>query len=179
MRKAALVTAGIVRAWRVVLVGALFAAPAVLADTPGPAALKDCALHLTVGGVPADLGQFRGKVLYVDFWASWCVPCLLSFPFMNDLQSTDGPRGLQIIAVNMDQKPADAEGFLVAHPTGFAVAAGPNGPCAKALGVAAMPTSFLIDRDGNIHSRHAGFRADDTASLRAEIDTLLSAKAAQ
>jgi thiol-disulfide isomerase/thioredoxin len=154
----------------------LFAMPAVAQPPP---ALKDCDLHLTIKGAPAGADQFRGKVLYVDFWASWCVPCLLSFPFMNDLQTADGPRGLQVVAVNMDEKPVDMEGFLAKHPASFAVAAGPNGACAKALGVATMPTSFLIGRDGQVRSRHAGFRADDATALRAEVETLLSEKTAQ
>ncbi len=140
--------------------------------------LPTCTLNLGAGQ-PTGFEQFRGKVLYVDFWASWCVPCLLSFPFMNDLQAAYGSRGLQVVAVNMDQRPADAEGFLAKHQAGFAVAAGPNGPCAKVLGVTAMPSSFLIDRTGNIHSRHAGFRADDAAQLRAEVEALLAEKTAQ
>jgi thiol-disulfide isomerase/thioredoxin len=156
-----------------VLSAALGTASPALSDP-----LPTCTLNLGAGQ-PTGFEQYRGKVLYVDFWASWCVPCLLSFPFMNDLQAAYGPRGLQVVAVNMDQKPADAEGFLAKHPAGFAVAAGPNGPCAKALGVAAMPSSFLVDRNGNIHSRHAGFRADDVAALRAEVEALLSEKAAQ
>jgi thiol-disulfide isomerase/thioredoxin len=164
---------------RIALLGALFATPAAMASTTAPDAFKDCALHLTVGGIPADLGQFRGKVLYVDFWASWCVPCLLSFPFMNDLQSAYGPRGLQVVAVNMDDKPGDMDKFLDKHPASFAVGAGPNGPCAKALGVATMPTSFLIGRDGAVHSSHAGFRTDDAAPLRTEVEGLLSENAAQ
>ena len=156
-----------------ILLAALGAASPALSDP-----LPTCALNLGAGQ-PTGFEQLRGKVLYVDFWASWCVPCLLSFPFMNDLQVAYGSRGLQVIAVNMDQKPADAEGFLAKHPARFTVAAGPNGPCAKALGVAAMPSSFLVDRNGNIHSRHAGFRADDAAQLRAEVEALLSEKAAQ
>ncbi len=177
MGMSALVNAWIATLRRVALAALLFAAPTAMADNAD--ALKDCGLHLTVGGAPADLAQFRGKVLYVDFWASWCVPCLLSFPFMNDLQSADSPRGLQVIAVNMDEKPADMDKFLAKHPAGFAVAAGPNGPCAQALKVGTMPTSILIDRNGGIHSRHPGFRADDAAPLRAEVEALLSDRSGQ
>lgn len=142
------------------------------ADRP----LPNCALNLGATQ-PVGFDQFRGKVLYVDFWASWCVPCLLSFPFMADLQKTYGERGLKVIAVNMDSKPADAETFLAKHPAGFAVAAGPNADCAKAFGVAAMPTSFLVDANGMIHSVHPGFRPGDVEPLRAEIEALLSGKA--
>ncbi|HEX4506455.1 MAG TPA: TlpA disulfide reductase family protein [Alphaproteobacteria bacterium] len=145
------------------------ASPAVADDRP----LPDCAVKLDAGG---GFEQFRGKVLYVDFWASWCGPCLLSFPFMNDLQSAYGPRGLQVVAVDMDEKPADAAAFLAKHPVGFAVAAGPNAPCATAFGVATMPTSFLVDRNGRIRSAHAGFKPGDVDGLRAEVESLLAEK---
>jgi thiol-disulfide isomerase/thioredoxin len=152
------------------LIAALPLSAACAADRPLPA----CALKLGAMTPAAGFEQYRGKVLYVDFWASWCVPCLLSFPFMTELQTADGARGLQVVAVNMDAKPADAEAFLAKHPAGFTVAAGPNADCAKALGVAAMPTSFLVGRNGMIHSVHAGFRPGDVDTLRAEIDALLA-----
>jgi len=147
----------------------LCASPAFADDRP----LPDCPVKLDAGG---GFAQFKGKVLYIDFWASWCGPCLLSFPFMNDLQSAYGSRGLQVVAVNMDEKPADAAAFLVKHPAGFAVASGPNAPCAKAFGVATMPTSFLVDRIGHIHSTHAGFRPGDVDGLRTEVESLLAGK---
>jgi thiol-disulfide isomerase/thioredoxin len=135
--------------------------------------LPDCTVKL---GAENGFDQFKGKVLYIDFWASWCGPCLLSFPFMNDLQNAYGPRGLQVIAVNMDERPADAAAFLAKHSAGFAVASGPNGPCAKAFGVATMPTSFLVDRNGRIRSMHAGFRPGDVDGLRASVESLLAEK---
>lgn len=152
----------------------LLGLPVEAADKPVPT----CALNLG-SALASGFEQFRGKVLYVDFWASWCVPCLLSFPFMTELQKTDGDRGLQVVAVDMDSKAADADAFLARHPAGFAVAAVPNADCAKAFGVAAMPTSFLVDRKGMIHSVHPGFRPDDAAPLRAEIEALLAEKVAQ
>jgi len=151
------------------LVLAAWPSSALADDRP----LPDCAVKV---GNENGFDQFKGKVLYIDFWASWCGPCLLSFPFMNDLQNAYGPRGLQVVAVNMDEKPADATAFLAKHPAGFAVASGPNAPCAKAFGVATMPTSFLVDRNGRIHSTHAGFRPDDVDGLRAEVESLLAEK---
>jgi thiol-disulfide isomerase/thioredoxin len=145
------------------------ASPAFADDRP----LPDCPVKLDAG---SGLEQFKGKVLYIDFWASWCGPCLLSFPFMNDLQNAYGPRGLQVVAVDMDERPADAASFLAKHPAGFAVASGPNAPCAKAFGVATMPTSFLVDRNGRIRGTHAGFRPGDVDGLRAEVESLLSKK---
>ena len=68
---------------------------------------------------PLDLAAFRGQVVYLDFWASWCAPCLESFPFLNHLQQTLGPQGLTIVAVNLDRTRADAERFLQSHPHSF------------------------------------------------------------
>jgi thiol-disulfide isomerase/thioredoxin len=159
-----------------VLQGILFAAIAALlpvpmalaADTPPP-----CALTLSTGQA-VSFDQFRGQVLYVDFWASWCGPCLLSFPFMNDLQHSYAGKGLHVLAINMDEKPADATRFLDQHPATFDVASGPNGKCAKDLGVATMPTSFLIGRDGTVRVVHKGFRPGDVDELKSKLDELIA-----
>ena len=143
------------------------AAPAFADDRP----LPDCGVKLGAGG---GFEQFKGKVLYVDFWASWCGPCLLSFPFMNDLQHSYAGKGLHVLAINMDEKPADAARFLGQHPATFDVASGPNGKCAKDLGVATMPTSFLVDRKGAIRLVHKGFRPDDVDELKSKLDALIA-----
>jgi len=166
------------------VVSAAIAAPFVVAmvlaggevraeDQP---AAPPCALTLSTGQ-PAGFDAFRGQVLYVDFWASWCAPCLLSFPFMDELQHSYGPQGLHVLAINMDEKPADARRFLDQHPAAFDVANGPNGQCAKDFGVATMPTSFLIDRNGAIRAVHKGFRPGDIPELKAKLEELIAAKA--
>jgi len=147
------------------------------AGAEGQFAVPPCALTLSTGQ-PVGFDAFRGQVLYVDFWASWCAPCLLSFPFMNDLQREYGPQGLHVLAINMDEKPADAGRFLDRHPASFDVANGPNGKCAKDFGVAAMPTSFLVDRDGAVRAVHKGFRPADIPDLKAKLEELIATKAA-
>lgn len=142
-----------------------------------PAAPPPCALTLSGTGQPVGFDQFRGQVLYVDFWASWCVPCLLSFPFMNELQHSYGGKGLHVLAINMDEKPADARRFLDQHPATFDVTNGPNGQCAKDFGVAAMPTSFLIDRSGTVRFVHKGFRTGDIDELKAKLEGLIAESA--
>ena len=154
----------------VALLAAVTYAPKVWAN--GTAA-PDCAWTLQNGKQISSVNQLRGKVVYVDFWASWCAPCALSFPFMNDLQSADASKGLQIVAVNMDEKPADAQRFLAAHPARFDVAVGANAACAKAFGVTDMPSSFVINRNGVIRLTHRGFRRDDPDVLRPQVETLL------
>ena len=99
-----------------------------------------------------------GKVVLVDFWASWCGPCLRSFPWMNELQQRHAGEGLVIVAVNLDQDRALADAFLKKLPARFRVEYDPAGQVATRFGVQAMPTSFLIDRRGQVRARHAGFR---------------------
>ena len=102
--------------------GAAFVIPSSSIAATVPRAVPDCAVSLPQG--QANLRQFAGKVVYVDFWASWCVSCLASFPFMDQLQRELGPQGLQIVAVNMDENAADARRFLASHKPSFPIALG-------------------------------------------------------
>jgi cytochrome c biogenesis protein CcmG, thiol:disulfide interchange protein DsbE len=118
---------------------------------------------------PIDLAAFRGQVVYLDFWASWCAPCLESFPFLNHLQQTLGPQGLTIIAVNLDRSRADADRFLQAHPAQFRVIFDPDGVLPQRFSVHGMPSSFLIDRTGIVQLRHEGFRRADRDLLEQQV----------
>lgn len=104
------------------------------------------------------LGAYAGKVVLLDFWASWCSPCLQSFPWMNELQRKHGAEGLVVLAVNLDQDRKLAESFLGKTPARFRVEYDASGDIARQFEVQAMPTSFLIDRRGNVRVRHAGFK---------------------
>ncbi len=134
--------------------------------------IPDCALTGDAAGYR--LKQFQGKVLYVDFWASWCDHCAKSFPFMNNLDREFKDQGLQIIGVNVDENPADAQDFLAKFPADFIVAADTQGQCATSFGVKAMPSSYLIDRKGRIHHIHLGFRTEDAEELKALVAQLLA-----
>lgn len=138
----------------------------------------NCPLRLTGDAQQSNIGQFSGKVLYVDFWASWCAPCLKSFPFMNDLQGAFRDQGLQVLAINMDEKPDDAAKFLTEHPANFSVAVTDNASCAKDFNVQVMPSSYLVDRNGIIRHVHLGFRPGDTPKLREMVELLLAEKPA-
>ena len=120
------------------------------------------------------LAAHKGKAIYVDFWASWCGPCKQSFPWMNAMQDKYAAKGLQVIAVNVDAKRADAERFLVKTPANFQIAYDPKGDSAKSYAVKAMPTSLLIDRGGRVTYVHAGFRDEDRADLEAKINDVLN-----
>jgi len=118
--------------------------------------------------------QLRGKVVYVDFWASWCGPCKKSFPFMNAIDSEFRARGLQILAINVDEQPATAQEFLSRYPANFALGADNTGQCPRAFGVKAMPSSYLVDREGVIRYVHLGFRPGHAEQLRQAIEQLLA-----
>jgi thiol-disulfide isomerase/thioredoxin len=119
------------------------------------------------------LKSLNGKVVLVDFWASWCGPCLQSFPWMNELQQKHAGEGLVIVAVNVDQEPALAEAFLKKVPAKFRIEYDQAGTIARQFDVQAMPTSFLIDRSGRVRVRHAGFREKQRTEREHEIEQLL------
>jgi len=139
-----------------------------LQDIAASGGLARCA---TDGGAQAQSAcsvLWRGQWVYLDFWASWCAPCRLSFPWMNQLQREWGPKGLQIVAINLDSQRVKALQFLQRHPAQFMVLWDAAGHSAKAYDVQAMPMSYLIDPQGHIVSAHRGFTE---ASARAtELD---------
>ncbi len=166
---------------RVLQFGALAAAGIalrpLLADAlPSGEAAPELALHTDTGTV--SLAELRGRVVWLDFWASWCGPCRQSFPWMEAMQQRHGAKGLQVIAVNLDAKPDAARRFLAEHRTSFTVAFDPAGDSARRYAVRAMPTSVLIGADGRIRTVHAGFRDEDRAPLEAALREALAARAA-
>lgn len=134
----------------------------------------NCALNAVREGQRIDLQQFRGKVLYVDFWASWCGPCAQSFPFMNDLNHDLRGRGLQVVGINLDEEPGEAKDFLARRPAHFDVAVDGDKSCAHHFGVKAMPSSYLVDRNGVVRHVHLGFRPGEAAKLRTVVEQLLA-----
>jgi cytochrome c biogenesis protein CcmG, thiol:disulfide interchange protein DsbE len=120
-----------------------------------------------------ELAQYHGRVVWLDFWASWCGPCQQSFPWMQHIQQRYADRGLIVVAVNLDHDRRDAERFLRTFSHDFPVRFDPEGALPTRLNVRAMPTSFLIDARGDVHATHAGFKPADEASYEAEIERLL------
>jgi peroxiredoxin len=115
------------------------------------------------------LRDLRGKLVYLDFWASWCAPCRLSFPWMNDMQARHGARGLQVVGINVDTQRADADRFLARVPARFTIAFDPAGDSPRAYAVKQMPSSFLIGADGRVLYTHAGWHRDDAEALEQRI----------
>jgi thiol-disulfide isomerase/thioredoxin len=130
-------------------------------------------LELDTQNGTVNLNQFKGRVVYLDFWASWCKPCVQSFPWMQTLQATYQSQGLEIIAINLDKDRALADAFLEKVTVDFTVAFDPKGDTAKIYQLRGMPTSFLIGRDGKIYATHIGFRETDKLKLKQAVLQLL------
>jgi cytochrome c biogenesis protein CcmG/thiol:disulfide interchange protein DsbE len=135
------------------------------------------AFDLPGGDGPVKSSAYRGKAIYLDFWASWCGPCRRSFPWMNEMQEKYGKQGLQVIAVNVDRKNEDAQRFLARVPARFVLAYDPAGETPRRYGVKAMPSSALIAPDGKIVFMHSGFDDDEKADLESRIRQMLEGRA--
>jgi len=122
------------------------------------------------------LSDYKNKVVYVDFWASWCKPCQKSFSFMNDMETRYGKKGFKIIAINLDSDRAAAKSFLKKHPAKFTVAYDPEGKTPGLYKLKVMPTSYLVDRKGNLVNVHKGFKKNQTAKLEKLIVQTLNKK---
>lgn len=153
---------------------AFFYAHAIAAEIGNP--IPACMVSPLEEVKPESIQKNKGQVVYVDFWASWCVPCAHSFPFLNELHREFKDKGLQIVGINMDENVDDAKAFLAKTPAQFNIVADTNAQCAKDFDVKAMPSSYLIDRKGVVHHVHQGFRSEDIKELRALVENLLAAK---
>ena len=124
---------------------------------------------------PVSLAALKGRVVYLDFWASWCPPCRQSFPWMDEQILRHGAAGLVVVAVNLDRQRAAAEQFLRAVPSRANIAFDPAGDTPRRFGARAMPSSFVIGRDGRVRLQHDGFRDEDRAPLEAALGQALRA----
>jgi len=120
-----------------------------------------------------ELNKYRGQIVYVDFWASWCQPCRKSFTWMNKMQNLYGKEGFKVIAINLDESRSKANKFLQQIPANFDVAFDPQGNTAEAYRVKAMPSSYLIDKNGKLVYANIGFRGNDEDTLEVKIRNLI------
>ena len=121
------------------------------------------------------LSQFAGaKVIYLDFWASWCVPCRHSFPWLNAMQHKYGKYGLVIVGINVDPDPADAHKFLRKYPADFPLVMDPKGELAEKWKLQGMPSAVILDPQGHELHRHIGFRSDHAGDYEQIVRKLLA-----
>ena len=152
----------------VALVLPLGLARAVTVGAPAPAfALPDR------DATTVSLAALRGHVVYVDFWASWCGPCRKSFPWMNAMQQKYGAQGFRVVAINVDKRRADADRFLAQVPAQFTTVFDGSGATPTTYDVKAMPSSVLIDANGNVTLVEEGFRDERRDELEARIRAML------
>lgn len=117
--------------------------------------------------------SLEGKTVYVDFWASWCAPCLTSLPLYNDMYHKYKDQGLEIVAINVDNPIEDGLDFLLDTPLDFLIPADPDGEAAELFEVIGMPTSYLIEPDGTVKLVHMGFRSGDIDMIEEAIEESL------
>jgi thiol-disulfide isomerase/thioredoxin len=131
----------------------------------------------SVGLAGGALPDTSGKVLLVDFWASWCAPCKASFPVYSRLQSAYASRGLAIVAVGVDDSPAAYAAFVAKLKPSFVTVHDAEHKLVSVVQIPTMPTNYLVDRTGKVRFMHSGFHGDQTErELRKEIDELLDEK---
>lgn len=154
-----------------IVLGLVLATGSLKADLKVGDAFPDLATFKLEGKIPDGL---KGKVVMIDFWASWCEPCKESFPVMAELRRRFSDKGLVIVAVNEDEKRADMEAFLKKNAADFAIVRDGTQKLVEKAGIATMPSSFLIDRDGKVRFMHAGYRGAETRKkYEEEIEQLL------
>jgi peroxiredoxin len=159
---------------RVLLAAALLAAAGTGGATEPGERAPDFRLPSFATGASVGSAQFRGKVVLVDFWASWCSPCRESLPLYNALKKNFPAADFALLAVGLDEDVDDARKFLRAHPIDYPALEDPQGEVAAAFGLKGMPSSYLIDRDGIVRFRHIGFAPHEIATLQREIAGLIA-----
>lgn len=129
-----------------------------------------------ISGRAVSLSSFKGKVVFIDFWASWCPPCKVEFPELIKLMERYNGADAALLAVNVDQKRSHADDFLKkfsAIPANFLVLFDGDSQVIKTYNASAMPTSFILDKNGVIRHIHFGYRETDRKKWIEEIDALL------
>lgn len=121
-----------------------------------------------------DLNTYKGKVVLIDFWATWCPPCKKSMPFLNSFRNEKQKDGFEIIAINVDENTEEAKQFLTNNPVDYPIAFDSKGSCPSVFDVKAMPSSYLVDKSGKIRLVHLGFRDGDETIIRQHVTQLLA-----
>lgn len=153
-------------------------AAALLLANCAQAALKpgDLAPDFKSFKLEGAMPELAGKVVLVDFWASWCAPCRKSFPVMKELHEKFAPRGLIVLAISVDEEKSEMDSFLKKNPAPFAIVRDPAGQAPRAFQAEKMPTSFIVGADGKIVAVHSGFGGSKTrAEYLEQIESALKA----
>ena len=128
----------------------------------------------TLDGKSVKLDALKGRVVVVDFWSSWCAPCKATFPALNALAAELAEQGVDVLAVSEDERRKDLDGFVAGIDLRLRVLIDPHGDAAGGFRVGALPSLFVVDREGVIRFSHPNYAADVVDAVRAEIATLTS-----
>ena len=121
-----------------------------------------------------DLAQYKGKVVLIDFWATWCPPCKKAMPFLNNLHREYSKAGLTVLGINVDEESTQATEYLKTAPVDYAMSFDPQGECPRVFEVKAMPSSYFVDKQGKLRAVHLGFRDTDQEQIRKQVASLLA-----
>ena len=152
----------------------------LLAGPSLPSAAKDVLKDLPrvslpmISGETVHVSDYKGKVVLLDFFASWCIPCRKSFPELELLHRQYESKGLVVIAVNVDEERKNADAFLQMFPHSMRIAFDPKGIVAEAFAVSAMPSTMIVDRSGHIRYTHKGYTEKALANMHEQVVALLA-----
>ncbi len=118
--------------------------------------------------------DFRGKVVYVDFWASWCGPCRKSMPVLEEVRQQYKDQGFEVVAINVDESTDDALRFLKKYPVSYPILLDPKGKTPELYKVEGMPTAYIVDKAGVIRYVHSGFQPHDREKIEKTVKQLLA-----
>lgn len=132
---------------------------------------------VTANGTAFKLSDMSGKVIFLDFWASWCKPCKEEFPYLIKLYSDLNDTSFMVVAVNVDNDKEKLNNFIsnLGADVPFTVIFDKDGKLPDLYKLDVMPTSFIIDKKGVIKFKHTGFELSDKETYKKEINELLSA----
>jgi thiol-disulfide isomerase/thioredoxin len=158
------------KALRALLVGAILATPALAVAPAGPAPKFQLA---SMAGSTVNLDQYKGQVVMLNFWASWCGPCREEMPILEKLHAKYKPMGFAMIGVNVEPDSAEAAKWLKATPVTFPILFDTKSEVSKLYSVQSMPSTVIIDRKGNLRWLHRGYKAGDENEYLNQIRALV------
>lgn len=150
--------------------GAVLASPALAVAPSGPAPAFELA---SMAGKPVNLAQYKGQVVMINFWASWCGPCRQEMPLLEQLHKKYKPMGFTMIGVNVEPDSTAAANWLKATPVTFPILFDTNSDVSKLYAVSGMPSTVIVDRKGNLRWLHRGYKPGDENAYLDQIRALV------